>query len=60
MGILAFLSTDASRRHLVVSGIRAIVLKLAHSVKLKELTVMSPMMPWAFNGAKAAINVRVG
>ena len=37
MEILAFLSTDASGRHLAVIGIRAIVLKLAHSSKLKRI-----------------------
>ena len=60
MEILAFLSADASGRHRVVIGMRAIVLKLAHSVKLKESTVMSPTVPWAFHGAKAAIHLRVG
>ena len=42
MEILAFLSTDASGRHLAVIGIRAIVLKLAHSVKPKRINCDEP------------------
>ena len=42
MEILAFLSTDASGRHLVVFGIRTIMLKLAQSVKLKRIDCDEP------------------